>query len=102
MICFLFSLLMTVLTRFEREGGGHLLIATLCLIEVSSFGLLESELLTMLADEENLLPPEEGKENSKFNTAGLNLTHLKYGLNTKLGNLFYPLGTIENPKLKVF
>ena len=33
-------------------------MATLCLIEVSTFGLLESELLTILADEENLLPPD--------------------------------------------
>jgi len=49
---------MSVLRRFEAEGGGHLLVATLCLIEVSTFGLLESELLSILADEENLLPPD--------------------------------------------
>ena len=51
-----------MLARFEQEGGGHLLVATLCLIEVSTFGLLESELLNMLADEDNLLPPDEVME----------------------------------------
>ena len=62
----MYSLLETVLTRFEQEGGGHLLVATLCLIEVSTFGLLESELLSILADEDNLLPSSAGdKENEK-------------------------------------
>lgn len=51
-----------MLTRFRDEGGGHLLVATLCLIEVSVCGLLESELLSILADEDNLLPPEEESE----------------------------------------
>ena len=45
-----------ILARFEEENGGKLLIATLCLLEVSSRGLLEVELLSVLADEENLMP----------------------------------------------
>jgi len=46
-----------ILERFEEENGGRLLIATLCLLEVSSRGLLEVELLSILADEDNLAPP---------------------------------------------
>ena len=59
-------LLEQVLTRFEHEGGGRLLVATLCLLETSVSGLLESELLTLLADEDNLLPPETGAEKGSF------------------------------------
>jgi len=45
-----------ILARFEEENGGRLLIATLCLLEVSARGLLEVELLSVLADEENIMP----------------------------------------------
>ena len=45
-----------VLARFEEENGGDLLVATLCLLEVSARGLLESELLTLLGDDDNLMP----------------------------------------------
>ena len=55
-------LLQQVLTRFEEEGGGHLLVATLCLLEVSQTGLLESELLKILADEDNIMPPTDTQE----------------------------------------
>lgn len=51
-----FRLEMQVLTRFEQENGGELLVATVCLLETSSRGLLETELLTILGDEENLMP----------------------------------------------
>ena len=51
-------LLEQVLQRFEKEGGGHLLVATLCLLEVATRGLLESELLEILGDEDNLMPPK--------------------------------------------
>ena len=62
-----FSLLAFVLSRLEKEdeGSGHLLVATLCLIEVSTFGLLESELLTILGDEEHLMPPEKEEKMEK-------------------------------------
>lgn len=51
-------------TRFEKEAGGTLMIATLCLLEVSRHGLLETELLALLGDSNNLTPPEyvEGEE----------------------------------------
>lgn len=55
-------LLEDVLSRFEDENGGHLLVATLCLLEVSQNGLLESELLSILADEDNLMPATYVKE----------------------------------------
>ena len=48
---------MQVLGRFEKENGGDLLVATLCLLEASGHGLLETELLTILA-EDNLMPCE--------------------------------------------
>ena len=38
--------------RFEYENGGDLLIAAVCLLEVSSRGLLETELLKILGNED--------------------------------------------------
>ncbi|ELU16709.1 hypothetical protein CAPTEDRAFT_199172 [Capitella teleta] len=55
----LLELEMQVLTRFEEESGGELLVATVSLLEISSRGLLEIELLAILGDEENLMPAEE-------------------------------------------
>ena len=49
-----------VLSRFERENGGELLVAAVCLLEVSCRGLLETELLAILGDEENLMPKKDG------------------------------------------
>ena len=48
-------LLEQVMNRFVEDGAGDLLVATLCLIEVSQRGMLETELLDILADENNLL-----------------------------------------------
>ena len=49
-----------ILGRFERESDGPRLIATLCLLECSVHGLLESELLELLATDDLL--PDEMKE----------------------------------------
>lgn len=46
-----------VLTRFEEENGGQVVVATVCLLETSRHGLLETELLQMLAEESTLTPP---------------------------------------------
>ncbi|XP_070560675.1 TPR repeat-containing protein DDB_G0287407-like [Ptychodera flava] len=54
----LLELLAQVLSRFENENGGDLLVATLSLLEASSSGLLETELLTILGDEDNLNVPD--------------------------------------------
>ena len=54
-----------MLERFEQESGGELLVATLSLLEVSARGLLETELLEMLADYDNLMPREDGAEKRK-------------------------------------
>nr|XP_047125336.1 TPR repeat-containing protein DDB_G0287407 [Hydra vulgaris]XP_047125337.1 TPR repeat-containing protein DDB_G0287407 [Hydra vulgaris] len=43
-----------VFTRFESETGGVLMKATLCLLEVSRHGLLETELLALLGDSKNI------------------------------------------------
>ncbi len=53
---------MQVLRRFEQENGGNLLTAALCLLEASMRGLLETELLAILGDEDNLIPPENRDE----------------------------------------
>ena len=53
---------MEVLSRFERENGGELLVGALCLLEVSSRGLLEVELVTILGDEDNLFSEAKAKE----------------------------------------
>ena len=47
------SLLSQVLGRFEQENGGHLVVATLSLLECSSNGLLETELLSILGNPDN-------------------------------------------------
>nr|XP_006811881.1 PREDICTED: nephrocystin-3-like [Saccoglossus kowalevskii] len=52
------QLIAQVLNRFENENGGNLLVATLCLLEASASGLLETELLTILGDEESLNIPD--------------------------------------------
>lgn len=51
---------MDVLSRFELQTGTHgrLMKAALCLIEVSRHGLLETELLALLGDENNINCPE--------------------------------------------
>ncbi|XP_022087926.1 telomerase protein component 1-like [Acanthaster planci] len=61
----LLELLEQVFTRFEQENGGTLLSATLCLLETSATGLLETELLKILGDEDNLLPREKDSETGK-------------------------------------
>lgn len=53
-----YSLEMEVFSRFEKESGGLLMKATLCLLEVSRHGLLEFELLALLGDENNIECPE--------------------------------------------
>ncbi|XP_073234620.1 TPR repeat-containing protein DDB_G0287407-like isoform X1 [Porites lutea] len=53
----LISLEEQVLTRFEEENGGQIVVATVCLLETSRHGLLETELLQMLAEESMLTPP---------------------------------------------
>lgn len=60
---------MQILERFEKENGGELLAATLCLLEVSARGLLETELLAILGDDSNMhntaKSKDEGSEKSK-------------------------------------
>jgi len=60
----LISLEMDVFHRFEDETGGLLMRATLCLLEVSRHGLLETELLALLGDNNNIQCPEykEGEQ----------------------------------------
>jgi len=59
-------LLDQVLERFSREGNAQLLEATLCLLEVSHSGLLETELLEILKDID-YRPAAVEAENSKGN-----------------------------------
>ena len=56
------SILDNLLGQLEKEDGGELLVATLCLLEASAAGLLESELRTLLADEAALKPPSPYEE----------------------------------------
>ncbi|XP_071785835.1 telomerase protein component 1-like [Asterias amurensis] len=72
----LLNLLEQVLTRFEEENGGQLLVASLCLLECSCRGLLETELLNILGDEDNLMPGknssgkmEKGQEENREKTS---------------------------------
>ena len=63
-----------VLERFEHESGGELLVATLSLLEVSARGLLETELLVMLADYDNLMPQEKGGEKRESRAVFITVT----------------------------
>ena len=49
---------MEVFKRFEDEAGGRLMKATLCLLETSRHGLLETELLALLGNPNNTQPPD--------------------------------------------
>ena len=62
------------MTRFESENGGNLLVAALCLLEVSQRGLLETELLEVLADEDSLMPDENSKDSSTEKGMEYNIT----------------------------
>ena len=64
------SLLEEVLQRLEaEEEEGTLLQATLCLLEASTTGLQEKELLLILADDTRLTPPSPFDEKGKIHTA---------------------------------
>ncbi|CAH1785090.1 unnamed protein product [Owenia fusiformis] len=65
----LLELEMQIMTRFEEESGGELLVATLCLLESSSTGLLETELLMILGDTDNLMPREQAEGAEKDDTS---------------------------------
>ena len=66
-----------ILARFEEENGGELLVATLCLLEASNHGLLEVELMTILGDEDHLMPRQEHEDDSE--SAGKSaLNHLLF------------------------
>ena len=51
----------------ESGQEGDLLVATLCLLEVSNTGLTEAELRELLADEANIKPPSPFEEKGWFN-----------------------------------
>ena len=74
-----FSLLEKVLERFEQEHGATLLVATLCLLEVSAAGLLESELLAMLGDKDTLIPP------SPFDEKGIGVNRFSWSISNLPG-----------------
>ena len=79
-----------ILARFEEENGGRLLIATLCLLEVSARGLLEIELLSILGDEENSLPPGDVSDLEKDDEESAGKSELNVTLHYQSGNLdFY-------------
>ena len=63
-VLYICSLLEEVLSQFEEEYEGYLVVATFCLLEVSASGLLQSELLQLLALD-NLMPPSPFDEKGK-------------------------------------
>ncbi|XP_076462217.1 TPR repeat-containing protein DDB_G0287407-like [Babylonia areolata] len=64
----LLSILDGLLAQLEKEEGGDLLVATLCLLEASAAGLLDSELRALLADESVLRPPSPYEEKEEKET----------------------------------
>ncbi|KAL5022718.1 hypothetical protein ScPMuIL_001873 [Solemya velum] len=65
----LLNLFEHLLTRFEKESGGNLVVATLCLLEASSAGLLENELRSILSNELTLMPPSPFDEKDEKETS---------------------------------
>lgn len=66
----LISLEECVFERFEGEDGGELMKACVCMLEVSRHGLLEMELLALLAEERNVKMPaytDDADEIEKIN-----------------------------------
>ncbi|XP_064629063.1 TPR repeat-containing protein DDB_G0287407-like isoform X2 [Lineus longissimus] len=61
----LLDLLSQVLSRLENEQGGKLITATLCLLEVSTKGLLEGELLYLLDGIENIMNTRMNGQNGQ-------------------------------------
>jgi hypothetical protein len=55
-----------VLQRKESEHHGNMAVAVLCLLEVSSSGLLQTELRTILSDEKTPMPPSPFDEKGKY------------------------------------
>lgn len=93
------SLLDELLKRFEGESGGTLLVATLCLLEASAAGLLESELRQILADEDKLMPPapfdeKDEKETSEKETKK---QHVGYLSDSKWSRVFTTLQPYLRP-----
>ncbi|EDV25204.1 uncharacterized protein TRIADDRAFT_25073 [Trichoplax adhaerens] len=80
----LLELLEQVLTRFEEESGGHLMVATLCFLECSRHGLLERELLELLGEDETLKPETEEQYLSKDRET--NTLNTKEDVDTGLAN----------------
>lgn len=52
----------TVLKRFESSSERDLTLATICLLEASSAGLMEKELRQLLGNSATLMPPSEFDE----------------------------------------
>ena len=48
------QILQLLISRFEGQAGGELVKACVCMLEVSRHGLLETELLELLAHKEKL------------------------------------------------
>ncbi|XP_045158536.2 TPR repeat-containing protein DDB_G0287407-like isoform X2 [Mercenaria mercenaria] len=92
------NLLEELLRRFEGESGGTLIVATLCLLEASAAGLLESELRHILADEDKLMPPapfdeKDEKETSEKETK----KHIGYLSDSKWSRVFHILQPYLRP-----
>lgn len=58
----LLNLMETVLKRFESSSEWDLTMATICLLEASSAGLMEKELRQLLGNSATLMPPSEFDE----------------------------------------
>lgn len=61
-----FSLMDAVLKRFETSTENDLSIATICLLEASSSGLVEMELRQLLGNSASLMPPSEFDEKGRI------------------------------------
>ncbi|XP_022107201.1 telomerase protein component 1-like isoform X2 [Acanthaster planci] len=79
----LLNLLSQVLARFEQENGGYLVVATLSLLECSSNGLLETELLSILGSDDNMsILTKKGhrKDRGQEKTRGEPLPAIKWSM----------------------
>ena len=78
----IFRLEAQVLDRFEKENGGDLMVAALCLLEVSSRGLLEVELLNILGNENAICPTKDVAEGGGKGKMVVDGGHIRDGRGT--------------------
>ncbi|XP_061167339.1 TPR repeat-containing protein DDB_G0287407-like [Saccostrea echinata] len=85
----LLNLMDAVLKRFESSPDRDLSIATICLLEASSSGLLETELRQLLGNTTTLMPPSEFDEKEEKESSEKDICKQNLPLSDEMWNVVY-------------